>query len=259
MDQANRKRGVQVQSVSRALEIVRCFQENPELGISEIAAAMDLSKSTVFGLVNTLLSYGYLDQVPGSRKYRLGTALLEWGDLVLSRIDIRNEAKGLCASLAADYHTNVHIATFSDGEVIYLDKINRGDFLISSSAVGKRAPMYCTGVGKAMLAFLPEEYLDRYVFGKPLEKMTPHTITDRETLLLQLAETHRTRIAFDREEAEEGLSCIASPVLQRDGLPQIAVSLSFPYGKIREIDPDRAMKDVLDCTVKLSARLGYRG
>ena len=95
-----RNSGVQVQSVARAAEILNCFLQTPELGISEIAAEMGLNKSTVFGLVNTLATYGYLEQVASTKKYRLGITLFEMGNLVLSRIDIRNEAKYLCASLA---------------------------------------------------------------------------------------------------------------------------------------------------------------
>ena len=88
-----KKTGVQVQSVARAAEILKCFLYTPEMGISEIAAEMDLNKSTVFGLVNTLTRYGYLEQVESNKKYRLGITLFEMGNLVLSRIDVRNEAK----------------------------------------------------------------------------------------------------------------------------------------------------------------------
>ena len=77
MKQEQRRRGVQVQSVARAAEIIRCFLKEPELGISDIAAEMDLNKSTVFGLVNTLTSYGYLEQVESNKKYRLGITLFE--------------------------------------------------------------------------------------------------------------------------------------------------------------------------------------
>ena len=126
MKQEQRRRGVQVQSVARAAEIIRCFLKEPELGISDIAAEMDLNKSTVFGLVNTLTSYGYLEQVESNKKYRLGITLFELGNLVLSRIDVRSEAKEICSPLAAKYPATVHIATHSEGEVIYIEKMDRG-------------------------------------------------------------------------------------------------------------------------------------
>jgi len=258
MGQELKKTGVQVQSVARALEIINCLKETPEMGISEISAAMDLNKSTVFGLVNTLTSYGYLEQIESTKKYRLGISLFELGNTVLSRIDIRTKAKEICYPLAEKYRATIHIATHSDGQVVYIDKIDRGDSLISASKVGKRANMYCCGVGKAMMAFLPKEYLDKYVFSVPLVPLTPNTIIEKDALLKELEEVRKTRIAMDREEIEPGLSCIASPVLQRDGHPEIAVSLSFPYGRIKDIPEDEAKADLLECTRKLSEHLGYR-
>lgn len=253
-----KKDGVQVQSVARALEILKCFLHTPELGISEIALEMGLNKSTVFGLVNTLTKYGYLEQVKSNKKYRLGITLFEMGNLVFSRIDVRNEAKELCIPLAGRYPATIHIATHSEGEVIYIDKLDAGTSLISASNVGKRAPMHCTGVGKAMLAHLPESYVDQYL-RFPLKRLTANTVTTRQELERELDEVHETGIAMDREEIEYGLSCIAAPVLQQDGQPVLAISLSFPYGRIRDVDAEEVKQELLVRTRELSARLGYRG
>ena len=84
------KRGVIVQSVARALTMISCFANDTELGISEIAERMDLSKSTTYGLVNTLTAFGYLEQTE-NKKYRLGLKLFELGNLVQSRMDVRME------------------------------------------------------------------------------------------------------------------------------------------------------------------------
>lgn len=253
-----KKSGVQVQSVARALEILRCFRYTPEMGISEIAEEMNLNKSTVFGLVNTLAGYGYLEQVPSNRKYRLGLELFEMGNLVLSRIDIRNEAKELCTPLVQKYPATVHIATHSEGEVVYVDKLDAGLSLISASSVGKRLPMHCTGVGKAILAYLPETYIDQYL-QFPLKKFTEKTVTTRQQLADELSNVRKMGIAMDQEEIELGLSCIAAPILQRNGEPVLAISLSFPYGRISSINLEEAKEELLMRTRTLSARLGYRG
>ena len=258
MKQEQRRRGVQVQSVARAAEIIRCFLKEPELGISDIAAEMDLNKSTVFGLVNTLTSYGYLEQVESNKKYRLGITLFELGNLVLSRIDVRSEAKEICSPLAAKYPATVHIATHSEGEVIYIEKMDRGSTLISASNVGRRAPMHCTGVGKAMLAYLPEEYLAQRIFNRHLQRMAEHTITRKSDLRKELENIRQTGIAVDREEIELGLTCIAAPILNHNGVAEYAISLSFPYGKIGEVDQEEVKRDLLVCTQMLSTRLGYR-
>lgn len=249
--------GVQVQSVSRAIEILNCFVGTPEMGISELSAELGLHKSTIFGLVNTMVSYGFLEQIPSTKKYRLGMELFTLGSLALSRIDIWNETRECCMPLAQKYPATVHIATQSMGEVIYIDKIDCGNSLINASNIGRKAPMHCTGVGKAMLAYLPEEYIDRYL-RFPLQKLTPDTIETREELDEALAAVRGEGFATDEGEVEDGLTCIAAPIFQKDGLPELAVSLSFPYGRIQNVDVEQVKKDLLACTQKLSARLGYR-
>ena len=195
--QERKRTGLLVQSVARAAQIINCFRTARELGISEIAAEMDLNKSTVFGLVNTLVRYGYLEQTE-NKKYRLGITLFELGNLVLARIDIREETKKACAFLVQKYPATIHIATHSAGEVIYLDKIERGDSLISASNIGRRAPMYCTGVGKALLAHLPESYLKEYVLKGPLKKFTPNTISSKRELMKELERVHAAGYGRDR-------------------------------------------------------------
>ena len=110
------KRGVIVQSVARALTMISCFANDTELGISEIAERMDLSKSTTYGLVNTLTAFGYLEQTE-NKKYRLGLKLFELGNLVQSRMDVRMEARPYCQLLADKYRTTVHLGTHSEGEI----------------------------------------------------------------------------------------------------------------------------------------------
>ena len=95
-----------------------------------------------------------------TKKYRLGLKLFELGNLVQSRMDVRMEARPYCQLLADKYRTTVHLATHSEGEIIYIDKVDNNSSVVVYSQIGKRAPMYCTGVGKAILAFLPEEYME---------------------------------------------------------------------------------------------------
>ena len=244
------KRGVIVQSVARALTMISCFANDTELGISEIAERMDLSKSTTYGLVNTLTAFGYLEQTE-NKKYRLGLKLFELGNLVQSRMDVRMEARPYCQLLADKYRTTVHLATHSEGEIIYIDKVDNNSSVVVYSQIGKRAPMYCTGVGKAILAFLPEEYMEKYVLSRPLIKMTEHTITTGDGLLKELEQVR------ERGYAEPGLHCIAAPIFNHKRQPQMAISMSFPYGRMWDLDWEQAVRDVLYYAKQTSERLGY--
>lgn len=254
--EAKEKKGVIVQSVARALTMVSCFANDAELGISEIAERMDLSKSTTYGLINTLTVFGYLEQTE-NKKYRLGLKLFELGNLVQSRMDIRMEAKPYCQLLADKYRTTVHLATFSEGEIIYIDKVDNNSSVVVYSQIGKRAPMYCTGVGKAILAFLPEEYVEKYVASTSLLPVTEHTITTREKLLEELSEIRERGYAVDNEEIEPGLHCIAAPIFNHKRQPRMAISLSFPYGRIWDLDWEQAVHDVRYYARQISERVGY--
>lgn len=253
-----KKRGVIVQSVARALEILDCFCGNViELGISEIADEMQLSKSTVYGLVNTLTEKGYLEQNPENKKYRLGIKLFELGNLVEKRMDIRNEAEPFCQVLAEKYNDTVHLATHYEGEIIYIGKVDALDAMIASSQVGKRAPMHCTGVGKAILAYMEMEYLEKHIFNKPLSKMTEKTITTPEVLMDELKLIKSRGYAIDDEEIEIGLRCVAAPILNYKGYPVAAISISAPYRKITDEVIEEVARDVQHYTKEISKRMGY--
>ena len=253
---AQKREGVMVQSVARALEIVDCFNENSELGISELSEQMDLSKSTIYGLVNTLTAYGYLEQGV-NKKYRLGLKLFELGNVVQSRLDVRREARPWCQLLADKYRTTVHLAAYSEGDIIYIDKVDNDSAVVVYSRVGKRAPMYCTGVGKALLAYLPEAYLEQYIYARPMTPMTDHTITSRERLEEELIKVREKGYAVDDEEIEPGLHCIAAPIFDHRRHPVMALSVSFPYGRLWDVSWEEATRDVLYYARQVSERLGY--
>ena len=251
-----KREGVTVQSVARALEILECFNDAAELGISEIAERMDLSKSTIYGLVNTLASYGYLEQVE-NKKYRLGLKLFELGNVVQTRMDVRQEARPWCQLLADKYRTTVHLAAYSEGDIIYIDKVDNTTAVVVYSRIGKRAPMYCTGVGKALLAYLPEHYREKYIYSRPMKPMTEHTITTRAALEAELAKIREKGYAVDDEEIEPGLHCIAAPIFDHRNQTVMALSVSFPYGRLWDVDWEEATRDVLYYARQISERLGW--
>ncbi len=207
--------GVFVQSVVRALDILECFEgQLVELGISEISDQMKLSKSTVYGLVNTLVSKGYLEQNVQTKRYRLGIKLFELGSLVYKRMDLRNEAKPFCEELVSKHNATVHLAAHYGDEIVYIDKVDAPGAMIVYSQTGKRAPMHCTGVGKAILAFLGDEAL-RHLFVKGnLEQYTEHTLTCLEDLSQEMNHVRACGYAIDNEEIETGLRCVAEIFLR---------------------------------------------
>lgn len=250
---------VPIKSVGHAMNILECFRHNEDLGISEIASQLGRSKSTIHALVNTLSQWGYLEQNKENRKYRLGMTLLELGYIVRDRIDIRREARPWCQKLAKEFDTTVHLAVMSAGEIIYIDKVDDGSSTVTYSRVGKRAPMYCTGIGKSILAHLPMETLEKYIFSKPMEKFTPNTITDRDALLEELDNVRRQGYAIDDEEIEVGVKCFAAPVFNQDGTPTHAISMSFLQARLENEAVANMVTKIKECAGIISARIGYPG
>jgi len=253
----DKEKGTTVQSVSRALDILNYFETEEELGISEVAARMGLSKSSAYGLVNTLAAYGYLQQTENKR-YRLGLRLFELGNIMHQRIDQRAEAKLLCAQLSEKLETTVHLAMHSAGDVIYIDKVNDPRSIISYSQVGKRAPMYCTAVGKAMMAHLPESYREQFVYSREMRSATELTLVTREALEEELDTIRRRGYSLDKEELEKGICCIAAPVFNSLHEPQMAISASFLTARFLSMDIDETARGVMYFADQISRKLGGR-
>ena len=249
--------GVIIQSVSRAASVLDCFSIIRELGISQISDEMQLSRSTVYGLVNTLVRCGYLEQNNENKKYHLGIKLFQLGNLVRDRLNLRNEAKPYCAFLGNKYGVTVHIAALIDGKVIYIDKFDNPGSIIIYSQIGKEAPMHCTGVGKAILAYLPESFIELKVLNDKLFKYTPNTITTKEFLLKELEDIRLKGYSMDKEEIEFGLQCVAAPIFNSKSEPFGAISISAQVGKISDKSIDDIAKNVKACAFKISKRFGF--
>lgn len=251
--------GVIVQSVVRALDILECFDgQLVELRISEISDQMQLSKSTVYGLVNTLVTKGYLEQNVQTKRYRLGIKLFELGSLVYKRMDLRNEAKPFCEELVSKHNATVHLAAHYGDEIVYIDKVDAPGAMIVYSQTGKRAPMHCTGVGKAILAFLGDDELKHFLAKGNLEKYTEHTITCSEELSREMLHVRSCGYAIDNEEIETGLRCVAAPIFNHLNQPVAAISVSAPTARLPMENIEAVAKDVQSCARQISQRLGYK-
>lgn len=251
--------GVMVQSVVRAAEILECFDDKlAELGISDIALKLHLSKSTIYGLVNTLVAHGYLEQNQDTKRYRLGIKLFELGNLVLKRMDLRNEAKPYCEQLVQKHNATVHLAARYEDEVVYVDKVDAPGTVIIYSQTGKRAPLYCTGVGKAVLAFLDDDTIRRYMDRIEFRKYTESTITRPNELFYELQGIRTLGYAVDNEEIENGLRCIAAPIINHKNLPVGAISVSTSVARMPLDRIEVVAKDVQNAAYNISQRLGYK-
>lgn len=248
-----------VQSIERAIRILEELATEKEgLGVTELSQRVQLHKSTVHRILNTLLLYGYVEQNPHTERYRLGMKLLYLGGAILDRMDIRSEARDILDALAKEVNETVHLVVPEGDKAIYVDKIDSRRTIRMYSQIGRRAPYHASAVGKAILAFLPKEEAET-IISKGLERYTKNTITDPEKLRNHLEMIRRKGYAIDEEENEVGIRCIGAPVFDHTGRVVAAVSIS---GSILTVTRDKIpelSKKVVDSARRISEKLGWTG
>lgn len=250
--------GSLIQSVDRALSILECFTlEHREWGVTDLSKKLGLNKSTVFGLLSTLERRDYVEKTPEGGKYRLGLKLLDLGTIKHESLEVVSVAQPVLSDLVQRFQETVHIAIYDSGSVVYVDKKDSKNTLASISWIGKRNPAYCTGVGKCLLAFQSEEELRR-VIAQGLQAFTSQTITDPETLRTELARVREEGVAFDREEIERGLACVAAPIRDHLGRVIASISLSAPTIRLDTEMLTRITESVRAAAATISLNLGFK-
>ncbi len=246
-----------ITSVQRALDILSLFDtQSRELGITEIAKALNLHKSTASGLVYTLQQNGYIAQNEDNRRYRLGLQLVERAGVLLDQIEIRKTAMPELECLRDLSNESVNLAILEENQVIYIERLLSDKSLGFRNHIGKRAFPHSTALGKAMLSHLPRREARSLLESYPLEAMTPNTITDMTTLLWQFERFREQGYAIEREENEIGGLCIAAPVHNHTAMPVAAVSISFPLSRLDEkMIPSYGAK-VVEVAGRISVKLG---
>jgi IclR family KDG regulon transcriptional repressor len=246
-----------VKSVGRAMEVIDIVSTNKSgVGVTEIASQMDINKSSVYRILNTLEEYGFIEQNVESGKYKLGYKFLEISSRLLDSMDLRTEAAPFLQSLEDYTNEVIHLVVYDQGEVVYLEKLEGSETLRMHSKVGRRAPMHCTSVGKAILAHLEENRVREIIEKRGLPKHTEHTITDAGLFMNELKNVKEQGYALDLEENEQGITCIAAPIF--DHTEQVVASLSISGTSLRMTEErlDDLKERVMEAGRNISKRLG---
>jgi DNA-binding IclR family transcriptional regulator len=225
------------QSVERAFSILRLFIEGAtELTASEISKHLSLPQSTAFRFLVTLELKKLVERNPENNKYRLGVACLELGSAFLKDSDLRQRAFTTLEALRDETGETVHLGILEEFQGVYIEKFaGLHPIGMMSSRVGGRFPLYCTGLGKTLLAHLPEESIQRYIARTDFTPYTENTIINPKRLQNELNQIRQQGYSTDNEEHEHGVACIAAPIFKHNGLSG-AISISGPANRINAID-----------------------
>lgn len=246
-----------VKSVDRALEVLNILQSEPQgIGVTRLSEKLGVSKSTAHRLLMSLLNKNFVHQDAENQRYYLGLRLMELGQTVTDQLDIRQLASPFLHRLVGETGETAHLVIRDKSEIVYIDKIENSTTIRMFSNIGKRAPMHCTGVGKAILAFLPEERIHWVIDQRGLPRFTDTTITDREELLAHLKEIRSRGYSIDDEEHEEGIKCAAAPILNSRGEVVAGISVAGPIMRVNDNNIDQIAQHVLQAAQDISRSLG---
>ena len=211
---------VKVKSLQKAMEVLECFIQKQPLGVTEISEKLGLYKSNVHNILMTFTALGYLTQDDETGKFHLGVSVMTLSRAFREGLDITriaNEAGEL-----------IYLTVPKDDSVIYLEGISPDNQrMVSKSVAGEDCKMYCTAVGKAMLANMPKEEVEKCISGK-LEAYTENTITDKKSLLEEIEKTRIRGYGIDDMEIMFGIKCVGVALLNHDGKVEGGLSISAP-------------------------------
>lgn len=224
--------------------------------LAELATGIDATKSTVLRLLAPLVETQLVRQGTDGT-YRIGLGILGWAGAYLADLDFRTAAQPVLRELADDTGQTAHLLVYSEGRVTYVDKVTGPAPIQMASRIGDTGTAYSTASGKAILALLGDDEVQRVIsLGMPAK--TPLTITDGQQLRDHLATVRQQGYAYDDLENEEGIRCIAAPVLNHSSVVVCAISVSGPAETIWA-NRERYTRLVVDGARRISVQLGYRG
>jgi IclR family KDG regulon transcriptional repressor len=251
-------RGATLGSVANAARVLKSFSPNDrEWGVSDLARHLGIAKSTAHRLLATLTDQSLLEQDPQTGRYRLGLAIFDLAAAAQST-DLHEAVAGPMTELRNRTGETVHVAVLDGRDVVYVERLDSPNTLRLFLEVGRRNSAHSTGCGKAMLASLRPEQLDRLLSGWVLEQKTPHTITDVTKLRAELGETRRRGYSVNRRESEVGVISVGAPIRDVTGRTVAAISVAGPAERL-EPHEFAVAQVTMEVAAAVSRRMGYRG
>lgn len=246
-----------LKSLAKVRRILECFSASRRsLALGEICKLTGLPKSTAHRLVASMREAGLVDQDRDRDRYRLGLWLFELGNLVLANMDLHREAQPNVEHLGRIGGQAVHLAVFDGVQAVVINRSDPNPEGKMLPRLIENAPAHSTSVGKAILAFQPEEVIER-IKGLGLRQFTDSTIVSAGALDQELANIRARGFAIDEGEHEPGLRCIGAPIRDQTGRVFASISLSGPAWRIPVSEIDGLAKIVMHQAAMISGKLGY--
>ncbi|MBN2357112.1 IclR family transcriptional regulator [candidate division KSB1 bacterium] len=247
-----------VPNLVRALQIVELLAEYPDgLNTSEIAEMLHYPKNSVFRITMTLLDHGYLLRENSAKKYRLSRKLLIIGYASLTEHNLIEKASPIMRELRDLTRETVPLGVLHGEEGVIIEQISGTHAFRFMYEPGKRFPLHASAPGKAILAFLPVKECEAILLKLAFAKFTERTIIDKDIFRDVLIQTRRQGYAIDLAEGNDGVHCVAAPIMDQTGYPIAAIWVTGPSNRLRVEDFDRTGQAVAEHAARISTSMGY--
>lgn len=244
-------------SLAKALTVLDAFDATQrELTLTELARSLGSLPGSLYPIVCTLERFGYLIRDEASKRYRLGLRILAHANHVLAALDIREQAKPVLRGLAAELVCNAHLAVPYEDEVLYLDREEAAPSVVVPSAIGWRAPLHCTALGKIFLAFCDRVQQQFFLTKRELSCVTPNTISNLDVLRHEIKGVRASGYAFDQEEFHLGNTCIAAPVRDYRNTVVAAISISLATSRLEREPREHFVERIVKGAWVVSSAIG---
>ncbi len=252
-----------IQTIERAAFIFDILGQAPNgLSLGDLARQANLPKGTAHRLLSSMAYFDLIRQEPTTKNYHLGFKLVDLGNLLLSQIDLRGQARSFLIHLSETVKETVHLVVLDRDKALYIDKVDlhsRASGLRMVSRLGSRIALHCSSVGKVLLAYMDKDDVKRLISGAGLAGRTKNTITDPEELMRHLSFIRENGYAIDDEENEEGIRCVAAPIRDGAGRVEAAMSISGPTTRITMERIETELKALVRETANnISVQLGCK-
>lgn len=253
------KRDNHVKSILKAFQIIEELDRWGELSIADLSQALTMDKTTVHRLVNTIKEAGYIVQNPDTKKYSNGIRLFAIGNRIIQKVGVKQVARPYLETLAQETKETINLSMYSGSSIVYVDIIESESAIRAGASVGAELPMYCTGMGKAIMAFLSEESVEEILRNTVFSKRTTKTVPNKEELMGQLKRARENGYAKDEEEFVDGLISFAAPIFDYRNIAIAALSISMPKMRYNAKENKQYYVELVKKTAEaLSGEIGYK-
>ncbi|MEA4841959.1 IclR family transcriptional regulator [Anaerotignum propionicum] len=251
-----------VQTLGKALDVLIYIKNNASadgVSIAELSEYLNMGKSTVHRLLDTLLAYNFVEKTYANASYKLGWGIYDIGSSVPFQHSLNNtNLSPLLEELCNECSETINFGIMNNNSVVILYKAEPNIKIRANVNIGGNEPLYCTAIGKLFLSFLSVQEVKEYFIHSDITNYTNNTITTAEKMIPELAKIAQNGYSIDNEEFYAGLICVAVPVYDYSGKIVAGISISGPSERMVQKKIDDVLPKLKKSCEKLSLHFGYR-